>query len=196
MATHIVDNTKFYNVASPGTGAASGDTFFLTAANIDLVVNGLNNDGIAIETNNDTLVITNGGSGDFIYPVGNSDAIVQANTFLQSIIDLGQNTILDVQSNPNGFDVIYNQPNDPGFSLVVNPSGFSGLLFLSGIQITAADLSPVNANGVQTLTLKNSGATVDSMKIIGLGNGTLTMQNAGNGVYLTENNPFIHGVTV
>ena len=105
--------------------------------------------------------------------MGNSDAIVQANTFLQSIIDLGQNTILDVQSNPNGFDVIYNQPNDPGFSLVVNPSGFSGLLFLSGIQITAADLSPVNANGVQTLTLKNSGATVDSMKIIGLGNGTL-----------------------
>ena len=50
MATHIVDNTNFYNVASPGTGAASGDTFFLTAANIDLVVNGLNNDGIAIET--------------------------------------------------------------------------------------------------------------------------------------------------
>jgi hypothetical protein len=113
------------------------------------VVNELNNNGIAIETNNDTLIETNGGSGDFIYPLGSNDAIVQANTFLQSIIDLGKGTVLDVQNNPNGFDVIYGQQNDPGFQLVVTPSGFSGLLFLANLQMTTADLSPVNTSGTQ-----------------------------------------------
>jgi hypothetical protein len=197
VTTHIYDGTNFYNVASPGTGAANGDFFVFTAANIDASINGINQNLIIMGSDQDTLIESGGGQASYIYPEGTNDAIVPVNEGTQAIIDLGKGTILDVQNNLNGFDLLYNQPtNDPGFNLIVPQTGYDGLLFLVGVQLTTADLTPPNGNGVQTLTMKNGATTTDTMNVIGLGSGTLTLANASGGVYLTQGNPFIHGVTV
>lgn len=122
---------------------------------------------------------------------------MQVNEGTQAVIDLGKGTILDEQNNPNGLTLLYNQPtSDPGFNLVVPQTGFNGALFIAGIQLTAADLTPPNSNQVQTLTITNGATTVDTMNVIGLGSGSLTLANTTGGVYLTESNPLIKGVTV